>query len=227
VRHGTQYGYRSGCRCDDCRAAKGAADATSYQRHRSKRRASAKAAYDADSEKYRDRVRSYYANNEDYREATKARAREWVLANPDRARARDKAWRKANKDRLRALARELYIAKRDERIAYSAVWAAANRERVREANRRWKRRNPEAVLAGVNRRRARKQTATVVPFTKTALDGRMSMFRGCWVCGGDASEIDHVKPLAAGGPHCLANLRPICSSCNLRKGARWPFDLTD
>lgn len=32
---------------------------------------------------------------------------------------------------------------------------------------------------------------------------------------------DHVKPLAKGGPHILANIRPACVSCNSRKHATW------
>lgn len=48
------------------------------------------------------------------------------------------------------------------------------------------------------------------------------MFPGCWMCGGEWAEIEHVKPLALGGPHILANLRPSCGPCNRRKGAHWP-----
>lgn len=42
----------------------------------------------------------------------------------------------------------------------------------------------------------------------------------CWMCGGPYEEADHVIPLALGGPHCLANLRPACKSCNSAKGAK-------
>ncbi|MFI1913471.1 HNH endonuclease [Nocardia sp. NPDC020380] len=52
----------------------------------------------------------------------------------------------------------------------------------------------------------------------------MAYFGGrCWLCRAPYEAIDHVKPLAQGGAHCLSNLRPICSPCNLRKGDRWPF----
>jgi 5-methylcytosine-specific restriction endonuclease McrA len=51
------------------------------------------------------------------------------------------------------------------------------------------------------------------------------MFPGCWMCGGDADTVDHVKPLSKGGAHILANLRSACQSCNSSKGATWPFDL--
>jgi 5-methylcytosine-specific restriction endonuclease McrA len=45
----------------------------------------------------------------------------------------------------------------------------------------------------------------------------------CWMCGNEAVEWDHVKPLAKGGPDCLANLRPACMKCNRSKSSRWPL----
>ncbi|WP_461165382.1 HNH endonuclease [Arthrobacter sp. R4-81] len=44
------------------------------------------------------------------------------------------------------------------------------------------------------------------------------------MCGIEgATQTDHVKPISKGGSHCLANLRPICQSCNSSKGGRWPL----
>ncbi len=47
-------------------------------------------------------------------------------------------------------------------------------------------------------------------------DGRM-----CQICGTDEGEmhIDHIIPRKSGGTHDLDNLRVLCKSCNLRKGA--------
>lgn len=36
-------------------------------------------------------------------------------------------------------------------------------------------------------------------------------------CGGKFEHIDHVISLKRGGKHCLANLRPACTFCNLSK----------
>lgn len=73
-------------------------------------------------------------------------------------------------------------------------------------------------------RRARIRAATIVLFTPAQLADRLSMYSGCWICGDPRwTEADHVKPLAKGGPHMLANIRPACSTCNRAKGATWPF----
>ena len=40
----------------------------------------------------------------------------------------------------------------------------------------------------------------------------------CWVCGGLATEVDHVLPRASGGTNALENLRPCCRTCNRSRG---------
>jgi 5-methylcytosine-specific restriction endonuclease McrA len=73
------------------------------------------------------------------------------------------------------------------------------------------------------RRNARKAGVLTIPFTADQLAQRLSMFPGCWMCGGQPESVDHVKPVAAGGAHVLANLRPACGSCNSAKRDRWPL----
>jgi 5-methylcytosine-specific restriction endonuclease McrA len=114
----------------------------------------------------------------------------------------------------------------------------------REAVRRWKKRNPQAhrdhnrryaqahpeqtlerVRLGAARRRARIAAATVVRFTAAQLEARLAYFGNrCWICGVEADQVDHVKPLAKRGPHMLSNLRPICGWCNKSKKDAWPVE---
>ncbi len=63
----------------------------------------------------------------------------------------------------------------------------------------------------LNSRRYREQRERV--FKR---DGRV-----CQICGTDEGDmhIDHVIPRKVGGDHSLDNLRVLCKSCNLRKGA--------
>lgn len=103
------------------------------------------------------------------------------------------------------------------RLAYVAKWRAKNKDKTGEYHRR---------------RLARKAEAVVVPFTDEQLQQRLSMFGfRCYLrirCDGDQDiELDHVIPLTLGGPHCLANLRPICRSCNATKGGRTLSELEE
>ena len=68
------------------------------------------------------------------------------------------------------------------------------------------------ALDKLNSRRYRAQRERV--FNR---DGRC-----CAICGTDEGEmhIDHIIPRKVGGTHDLDNLRVLCKSCNLRKGAK-------
>ena len=103
-------------------------------------------------------------------------------------------------------------------------------EAARDAEkRRWDRyyrENRDSVIAAARDKAARRNGAPTIPFTADQLEDRLSMFAGCWMCGGERDEsfhVDHVKPLSKGGWHCLANLRPACGPCNISKGAKWPL----
>ena len=76
-----------------------------------------------------------------------------------------------------------------------------------------------------DRRRRAVAAAPWAPFTEAQVRQRWSMFGNrCWVNPAHPAEAtDHVKPLAKGGANMLANFRPICTSCNSSKGAKWPY----
>lgn len=132
----------------------------------------------------------------------------------ERMRANDKRRWLADPERMRARARES-----------TAKYREANRELVREQARERYRANPEKRKNTEHRRRAQKRRAPVFFFFSEALlTSKWVYWAGrCWICGGEATTWDHVKPLAKGGSHCLANLRPACRSCNCRKRDKWPY----
>jgi len=141
-------------------------------------------------------------------EAIKERKRAYVEANKKAVATQQKRWRDNNPERAKEGQRRRYLANRQVRIDRAKAWNKAH---------------PENKVHREARRRARKRNAMSIPFTQSELGERLSMFAGCWICGGSQQAIDHVKPLAKGGAHILANLRPICQSCNSSKGARWPL----
>lgn len=46
----------------------------------------------------------------------------------------------------------------------------------------------------------------------------------CYMCGKKATEVDHIKPGAAGGTNDPNNLAAACGRCNNSKHARWVPD---
>lgn len=41
--------------------------------------------------------------------------------------------------------------------------------------------------------------------------------RTCYVCQGEANEVDHLLPISRGGEDSYENLAAICRRCNLAK----------
>lgn len=108
--------------------------------------------------------------------------------------------------------RARYEAKRDEIIA-----------QIKEYRRRFPDRVRVAQYAGTMRYWARRRGAspTGVKVTRKEIEARWAMWGDCcYLCGSAAVASDHVIPLSTGGLHVPANLRPICQTCNSRKGAR-------
>lgn len=153
-------------------------------------------------------------------------------------RAAKAARYRANRERLLADMAERHAANPEKKRNAARTWAALHPEEVRLRVRMWQLANPDKVREYARttqarypakrreitrRRRARLRSASSLPFTVEQLELRLSMFGGCWICGGAKQAVDHVKPLAKGGAHILANLRPICVPCNSRKADRWPI----
>lgn len=143
-----------------------------------------------------------------------------------RAYSRDyrRAARRRDPERFRREARERYAADPERVRAYARQWSRANWERERERHYAWRRANPQAWAEVHRRWRVGKRTRTVGRITLELLAAKWAYWGDrCWICGGPPQAGDHVKPIARGGLHCLANLRPICRSCNSIKSDRWPF----
>jgi 5-methylcytosine-specific restriction endonuclease McrA len=136
-------------------------------------------------------------------------------------RAARRAYANANREQIAAYQRRWREANPGKDAEYGRRWRQANPETQRTKDRRWRQANPEKKAEKDRRHRARKAAALTIPFIPEQLAGRMAYWGNCcWMCGGLFEEVDHVIPLALGGPHVLANLRPACKSCNASKGPR-------
>lgn len=169
--------------------------------------------------------KTYYRN---HREHLIQSSVDWGRRNPDRRDAARQKWCENNPDYRQQYdpvqSRKYYLRRREAAIANAKRWAEQNRERRKEIARNWAKNNPDKANEATRRRRARLKGAYALPFTTEQLEQRLSMFPGCWVCGGEADSVDHVKPVNKGGAHILSNFRPICRPCNGSKSDQWPFN---
>lgn len=164
------------------------------------------AAYEADKERRLVGMKVYAA--EHAKEIREYHA-QYYVENKETLLEKNRQWRAENAERARETSRQYY---------------ADHREEMRESNRRWRIENRDRKNESERRRRALKQSLTIVPFAVSLLDQKWAYWGGkCWMCGRNADTWDHVKPLAKGGYHCLANLRPACRHCNSSKQAKWPL----
>ena len=150
-------------------------------------------------------MRDYYARNP---KPINERNKRWRAQNREKAAASDRAKVQANPETYRRIQKRYKDANREKRNAYLRAWAKANPDKRRAKEERRRARHADALVPGV-------------PVTAVAIAARFAMFAGCWMCGGPKTEVDHVKPLAAGGLHVPANIRPACKPCNSRKAGAW------
>lgn len=160
-------------------------------------------------------------NKERYRE----RKKRWDVANPEKVRVMKKAYQKANRDKISARRKAAYKALTESELHARGERAAARYEATREQAlaraKAWREANPHKRSASFARRRLRLSAATIQDITLDDMHQRFAVFGGrCAYCGGPREHIDHVKPIAKGGLHCLANLRPSCARCNQKKSAK-------
>jgi hypothetical protein len=149
----------------------------------------------------------YEAKREQIIGAVRARER----ADPEKVRAESRRAYARHREARRAAARE--YQRTHDRKAYKEAWAradrAANPEKWRAKGRRDYAGNRRGRQETQWRRRAAKMGTEGIPLTPVLLAAKWDYWAGrCWMCGGEALEWDHVKPLSKGGAHCLANLRP-------------------
>lgn len=175
----------------------------------------------------------WYAKN---REREIAKSTKWHKANPETGRAYSKAryWKdpegakKANKE-YREKNSVAYLAQKHSKRAASLeesrererLWRASSPDSIAERKRAYRKSNPNIRVnerANYHRRRALMTHGPTGAEIQAKLDYHGNL---CWMCGDIGTAIDHVKPLAKGGLHMLANLRPACGPCNSRKRDRW------
>ena len=156
-----------------------------------KRRVSDKAYYEANKEKIRVREKAYYEAN---KEKILARDKAYREANKEEVLAREKAYREANKEQLAANYKAYYEANKEQFIAKSARQRALKRKQV-----------------PIHLRDCPHEKQRLVQIYK--LRNIISEATGV------RHHVDHMWPLADGGPHWSGNLQIIPAEENISKHA--------
>jgi hypothetical protein len=102
-------------------------------------------------------------------------------------------------------------------LEYMRLWKAANPERRLKDDESYK-----------QRRRQREVAQSDGTLTVPAMRKLFSVAKTCPMCGNRFSKdkpksLDHVVPLAKGGPHSLSNVSVVCRPCNILKSDKELF----
>lgn len=206
--------------CRTCKATKTPDQFTVFSRNksgRSTRCMSCDSEYrNANREHIRAVKREYYAKNTEKELA----ARKASYFRNREARIRQQVEHQREPE-IRAKRRRKYRENAEAIKRKGRAYFEANPERVTAQKRAYYHKHRDICIAGVALRRARLADATLQDVTVDMLRERAAVFgHACAYCGGPHEQWDHVIPIARGGKHCLANLRPACSRCNFSKNAK-------
>lgn len=138
------------------------------------------------------------------------------------------AWHAANKDRVREYSAAYYAENKELMREYYAARYAANPERARELTAAWSAANPDARRIHKHNRRAREsQNGGALSKGITAKLFKLQQGQ-CACCKADLKStkhhLDHIMPLALGGPNTDDNVQLLCPSCNCSKHAKHPIE---
>jgi hypothetical protein len=157
-----------------------------------------------------------YEREQRARPETKVKAAAYRRANRAAINARRAAWMKANPQwvAVRNASRRVKVSKRVPMTA----------ERRRERDRQRYATNPHNWKEAARRRRGILQGARIEPVTaahlRLLLEAQDGACRYCRAPLGKDKHLDHLIPLARGGPHAPSNVCWACPACNLRKHTR-------
>lgn len=134
--------------------------------------------------------------------------------------------RSAAKDGRQAYCRECskarsaarYEAKREESLDWQKDYYERNLDMRRQYAVQYMNENQHCGWKSLYVRRCKQYgfTPVIEDFTESDLIVRYG--NCCFWCGGEWTDLDHVKAVRDGGHHTIENARPSCAPCNLARG---------
>ncbi len=188
---------------------------------REERLAYAKAYYEANKEKVDAQRRGYLEAN---KEKISAQRKAHYYANQERILAERKAYYEANKEKKIAFMKTYRKANKEKISAQKKAYYEANKEEILSYKKAYQKANKEAVIARNAKHRARKRNLIPVhlrdcPHEKQRLVQIYKLRNILSEATGVQHHVDHMWPLADGGPHWSGNLQVIPAEENLSKNA--------
>ena len=188
--------------------------------------AARKAAWsEANRERLKANRRSHYVEN---RDAILSKQKEWRDSNKEIKAKRDKAYREANKESISIQKRAYREANKEKIAAGKKAYREANKEKIRAEKRAWFKKTYDARKHRYRKAwsdyNARKKAAIPASVATCEEEKRrvLQTYRLCALLSkatGVEYHVDHMWPLADGGPHWSGNLQVIPAEENLSKSA--------
>lgn len=191
-------------------------------------------------DRIRKRKREYNLKNKD---RIRVAGKKWRLNNKEKIKAWQtkyktkmddavRRYRAKNKARIAARRTEIYHSipkhirsikikeKNDRTIQYKKKWYIENRESMLAKNKIYYSQNKDQSLSKYGRRRARMKGSKSVGENPEIIKSFYAISRRVSKCLGIKHHVDHIIPIAKGGPHHQGNLQVIPWRINFRKGSR-------
>ena len=181
------------------------------------RAAKQKAYHEANREKENARKRAYHEANREkilarkkaYSEANKEKRKAYREANKENIDAYQKAYREANREKVLARNKAYYEANKEKVLTYARAYKKANREKVSSLKARYKALKLKQIPVHLRDCPHEKQRLVQIYKLRNILSEAT----------GIQHHVDHMWPLADGGPHWSGNLQVIPAEENLSKSA--------
>jgi hypothetical protein len=200
-----------------------------------------RAYYLANKDKISAKNKQWYVDNKEkaqelgaaWRENNKERLKEYRIINKDKLAEKQKRYREDNKERLSAVSKAYYAANRDRCLASTKRWTLANKEHLKEYSkkyaesgkrREYQKKNKHIFQNNSAKYRALKRKQVPVhlrdcPHEKKRLVEIYKLRNVISEATGVQHHVDHMWPLADGGPHWSGNLQVIPAEENMSKNA--------
>jgi 5-methylcytosine-specific restriction endonuclease McrA len=165
-------------------------------------------------------------------EEARAASARYRAAHPEEIKAASARWQKAHPERVKAENARYYAAHPEQKAAH-ARWRKAHTEEIKAYGALWRKAHPEQNAVRKSTRQARKlgngvgDSVLMAAFRRRVAKALRIKCYWCreWIPKGHR-HVDHITPLAKGGPDAELNLCCSCDLCNLSKGAKNPGEFS-